>query len=133
MPFEIPSAAFDANEHARNKAIRANQLEASILQQYKDSFEDFWGVSGGDVTTESGTEFVSYGSRYTTEEMQSVIDILGTAVIQILTAAAGLTQFIDAAYPGVLPDRYKKAAFNYSIGQNGLSIGELNEFWKVKE
>ena len=135
MPFEIPTASFDASEHARNKAIRANQLEASILQQYKDSFEDFWGVSGSDVTTDvdgvSVTAFVSNGSRYSVQEMQQVIDTLGAAAIQILTGAAGLTQFIDAAYPGVLPDRYKTAAFTYTIGQNGLVIGNLNEFWNV--
>lgn len=117
MPFEIPVSTFNAQEHAANKVIRSNQLEETILQQFKSAYEDFWGVSPGN------------GSRYSVEEMQSILNVLGSTAIAIMTAASGLVQFIEAAYPGVLEDKYKAAAFNYTIGQSGVTLTELNEAW----
>ena len=143
MPFEVPASTFNALEHATNKALRANQLEVTILQQFKASYEDFWGVSGSDKTeTVKGdpdatpptedtqvTTFVGAGSRYSVEEMQSILNVLGATAIQILTAAAGLVQFIELAYPSVLADRYKVAAFDYTIGPSGLTLTGLNSAW----
>jgi hypothetical protein len=135
MPFDVPVQSFDAIEHAKNKVLRANQLEETILQQFKASYEDFWGVSGSDKTETVDdvpvTTFVGGGSRYSLEEMQSVINAMGATVVEILTAAVGLTQFIEAAYPGVLPDRYKTAAFEYTIGQNGITLTKLSDVWAV--
>lgn len=134
MPFEVPTQAFNANEHARNKLIRANQLEQVILQQFVAAYEDFWGVSGSDQTTEVDgqpvTQFVGAGSVYTVEQMQSVLDAMPQAIaIDVLTDAAQLVGFIDTAYPGVLPDRYKTAAFAYSIGQSGIVLSGLQPAW----
>jgi hypothetical protein len=135
MPFEVPTESFNSTEHATNKVLRANQLEALILQQFKASFEDFWGVSGSDKTEtvdgEEVTTFVGGGSRYSVEEMQSILNTLGATAIQIMTAAAGLVQFIDAAYPGVLQDRYKTAAFEYTIGPSGITLTKLSDAWAV--
>jgi hypothetical protein len=117
MPFELPAATFNATEHATNKVLRANQLQETILQQFKSSYEDFWGVT------------VDAGSRHSVAQMQAITDVMGATAIQILTAAAGLVQFIDAAYPGVLEDRYKGAAFDYTIGQSGLTLTGLNSAW----
>jgi hypothetical protein len=133
MPFEVPTASFDATEHARNKVLRSNQLEELILQQYKASYEDFWGVSGSDKTEtvdgEQVTTFVGGGSRYSVEEMQTVLGVLGATAIQIMTAANGLVTFIDASYPGVLPDRYKTAAFEYTLGPGGITLTKLSDAW----
>jgi hypothetical protein len=133
MPFEVPTTTFNALEHATNKALRANQLEETILEQFKASYEDFWGTSGSDATKEvDGVQvsaFVGGGSRYTVEEMQSIVNVLGATAIQILTAAAGLVQFIDVAYPGVLADRYRVAAFDYTIGPSGLTLTGLKSAW----
>jgi hypothetical protein len=135
MPFEVPVKTFDAVEHAKNKVLRANQLEETILQQFKSSYEDFWGVSGSEkketVDGVETTTFVGGGSRYTVEEMQSILNTMGATAIQILTAAAGLTQFIEAAYSGALPDHYKTAAFEYEVGQNGLTLTKLADAWAV--
>jgi hypothetical protein len=135
MPFELPTSTFNALEHATNKALRANQLEVTILQQFKASYEDFWGVSGSETTNEVDgaqiTTFVGGGSRYSVEEMQSVLNTLGATAIAIMTAAGGLVQFIDIAYPGVLEDRYKSAAFEYNIGENGLVILDLKQEWQT--
>jgi hypothetical protein len=121
MPFELPTVAFNATEHATNKVLRANQLQETILQQFKSSYEDFWGVT------------VDAGSRHSVSQMQAIIDVMGATAIQILTAAAGLVQFIDAAYPGVLEDRYKGAAFDYTIGQSGLTLTGIKSAWLPPE
>jgi hypothetical protein len=135
MPFEVPTLTFNALEHATNKALRANQLEVTILEQFKASYEDFWGVSGSETTNEVDgvqvTTFVGGGSRYSVAEMQSIITTLGATAIAIMTAAGGLVQFIDIAYPGVLADRYKGAAFDYTVGPSGLTLSELNAAWAV--
>ncbi len=141
MAFEIPPPKFDAYEHARNKAIRSNQFLELVLQQFTDAYESFWGVSGStqpinddDGNPTDKTEFVGGGSRYTTEEMQSVIDALGPqALVAILTQTAGFTQFLNAAYPGVLADRYQKAAFDYKMDETGIHLVGLNEIWAKKE
>ena len=138
MPFEVPEQSFNANEHARNKLLRANQLEQVILQQFVSAYEDFWGVSGSDQTTEVDgeqvTTFVGAGSVYTVEQMQSVLDAMPQATaIDVMTDAAQLVGFIDLAYPGVLADRYKTAAFTYTIGQAGITLTGLQSSWTPPE
>lgn len=138
MPFEVPQQSFNANEHARNKLLRANQLEQVILQQFVAAYEDFWGVSGSYQTTEVDgeqvTAFVSDGSVYTVEQMQSVLDAMPQATaIDVLTDAAQLVGFIDLAYPGVLEARYKTAAFTYTIGQSGITLTGLQSAWTPPE
>lgn len=145
MPFEVPVKSFDHVEHAKNKVLRANQLEELILQQFKASYEDFWGVSGSDktetVTEEVDgeqvetqvTNFVGGGSRYSVEEMQGIINTLGATAIEIMTAASGLTAFIDAAYAGSLPARYKAAAFEYTSGPSGITLTKLSDIWAVPQ
>ena len=135
MPFEVPTSTFNAQGHATNKVLRSNQLEVTILEQFKAAYEDFWGVSGSESTNGVDgvqvTTFVGGGSRYSVADMQSILNVLGATAIQILTAAAGLVQFIDIAYPGVLADRYKGAAFDYTVGPSGLTLSELNAAWEV--
>ena len=133
MPFEVPTSTFNAQEHATNKVLRSNQLEETILQQFKSAYEDFWGVSGSDdvkgIDEGQSPAFASNGSRYSVAEMQSILDILGTTAIQIMTAAGGLVQFIEAAYPGVLAERYKGAAFEYEEGPSGIKLTKLADVW----
>jgi hypothetical protein len=143
MPFEVPTSTFNVLEHATNKVLRSNQLEETILQQFKSAYEDFWGVSGSDQTkTVKGdpeatpptedtqvTTFVGAGSRYSVEEMQAILDALGATAIAIMAAAGGLVQFIDAAYPGVLADRYKAAGFDCEMTAGGLKLTKLAEVW----
>ncbi len=138
MPFEVPEQSFNANEHARNKLLRANQLEQVILQQFVAAYEDFWGVSGSHQTSEVDgqqiTEFVPNGSVYSVEQMQSVLDAMPQATaIDVLTDAAQLVGFIDLAYPGVLADRYKTAAFTYTIGQSGITLTGFQPAWAPEE
>ena len=120
MPFEVPTSTFNALEHATNKVLRANQLQEMILTQFKESFHDFWGVSSPPT-----------GSRYTTEEMQAIIDVMPATVVDILTDAAQFYGYIAGAYPDAIESKYSTAAFEYNIVENGLVILDLKQEWQA--
>ena len=125
MAFPIPTQTFIALEHARNKAIGSNQFTDGVLTQFKATFEEFWGVSGLD----ENEIFVGKGSRYSLAEMQSIVDALGAGLMEIMTQAAAFTEFLNAAYPGVLPVRYQQAAFDYTVSQSGVILTGVNAAW----
>ena len=118
MAFQIPTAPLNVAEHARNSVIRLNQrIEADVIAFVSD-YEDFWGVSGTDSIDDETQEpvFVSNGSVYTLEQMQSKVDAMPQAVAMSLLMLAGLKrdmitsaeQFLGEDY---LPQRYKLPAF----------------------
>lgn len=136
--FTVPEVKFDPTEHARNKAIRSNQFFEMVLSQFRSTYDEFWGVSGSDKTTEvegeQVTTFVGGGSRYTVTEMQSILAAMPMATaIDILTGTAQFVVFIEGAYPGVLADRYKTAAFTYTLDQSGIVLTALSAAWSVPE
>lgn len=122
MPYPIPEDQFDAIEHARNKVVRANQLQELILQQYTSTYQDFWGVS--DPPT---------GSRYTTEQMQQVINAIPQSVaIDMLQDSRAFADFVQSAYPGLLDAKYSQSAFAYTLHNgNTIVIGELLPAWQA--
>lgn len=124
MGYPVPEIGFDAAEHARNKVIRANQLQEIILQQYKDTYQDFWGVTDPPS-----------GSRYSTEEMQRVINAIPQAVaIDMLQDSRAFADFVNTAYPGLLDAKYSTSAFNYTLHNgNTIVIGALRDVWKAPE
>lgn len=137
MPFEVPTESFNATAWAANKALRLNQREASILQNFIADYESFWDVSGSDKTEtidgEQVTTFVGGGCIHTTEEMQAIIDALGTAVFMaIATAASKMIAYIEDN-GGTVPDRYKSPAFDYTIGPGGIVLTGLASVWAVPE
>lgn len=120
--YPVPEEAFDAREHARNKVLKANQLQASILEGYKGAFEDFWGV-----------QWPPKGSRHTTAEMQQIVNAIPQSVaLDMLQDSQALREFINAAYPGALPTQYQSTAFVVTIHNgNTIVIGELKDMWKA--
>lgn len=118
----MPEIGFDAAEHARNKVRRANQLQDLILQQYIDTYHDFWGVTDPPS-----------GSRYTTSEMQQVINAIPQSVaIEMLQDSRSFADFVNSAYPGSLAAKYSESAFAYTIHNgNTIVIGELKDAWKA--
>ena len=120
--YPVPEETFDAREWARNKVLRANQLQASILEGYKGAFEDFWGV-----------QWPPKGSRHTTAEMQQIINAIPQSVaLDMLQDSQALREFINAAYPGALPTQYQSTAFVVTIHNgNTIVIGELKDIWKA--
>lgn len=125
MAFPVPPKVFNALDHARNKAIESNQFTDSVLTQFRSTFEEFWGVAG---SVKNGF-FIGSGSRYSLAEMQSIIDALGAGLLDIMGQATAFTQFVDAAYPGALPDRYQQAAFDYTIEPTGVVLTGVNAAW----
>lgn len=121
MPYELPTVPFDAFEHAKNRVLRANQFEVLVLQQFKEMYHDFWGVSDPPA-----------GSRYTVEEMHAVLDAMPmSTAIDMMTDAATFYGFVSQAYPGAMPEQYGTAAFDYTIGQTGITLTGLKPVWET--
>lgn len=120
--YPVPEETFDAREWARNKVLRANQLQETILDQYRATFEDFWGV-----------QWPPKGSRHTTAEMQQIVNAIPQSVaLDMLQDSQALREFINAAYPNALPTQYQSTAFAVTIHNgNTIVIGELKDIWKA--
>jgi hypothetical protein len=120
--YPLPPQGFDALDHARNKVLRANQLQELILQQYRATYEDFWGVTSPPT-----------GSRYTTEQMQQIINTIPqSTALDMMADSRAFGAFIEQAYPGVLPGAYRDSAFEMTI-HNGdtIVVGQLRAEWQT--
>ena len=119
--YPLPPDAFNAGEFARNKVLRANQGRAAILQEFISLYNDFWGV------TEPGK-----GSRHTSSEMQQIINIMPQATaLQMLSDSNALRDFIAGVAPGVIPTAYLDTAFEATITNSTIIIGNLRPAWQV--
>ena len=119
--YPLPPDAFNAGEFARNKVLRANQGRAAILDQFVALYNDFWGVS------EPGK-----GSRHTSAEMQQIINIMPQATaLQMLRDSNALRDFIVAVAPGVIPTAYMDTAFETTITNSTIIIGNLRPAWQA--
>lgn len=122
MKYPEPNQTFDALDHARNKVLRANQFQELVIQQYKNSFEDFWGLN-----PEGGT-------RYSVEEMQAVLDVMPQATaIDVLGDSAGFVAYLMQAYPGLLEEKYQSSAWDYTISEGAITVTGLKPIWEKKE
>ena len=136
MPFEVPTRpTFDADLWAQNKVLKLNQREVSVFGEFIGDYQSFWEVSGSDKTeTVDGVEvttFVGGGSRHTVEEMQAILDAIGTAgFVAVATASSKMSAYIEDN-GGTVPDRYKTAAFEYTIGPSGITLTKLSDAWAV--
>lgn len=134
MPFEVPAETFNAKEWAKNKIIRLNQFEESVIKGFLLNFEAFWEVSGSveikEIDGQQVEVFVGNGSRHTVEEMQEVLDIIGTAgFVAVKTASDAMIAYIESQ-GGVIPDRYKSSPFEYEITPNGVKLTKLKAVWE---
>lgn len=119
--YPLPPDAFNAGEFARNKVLRANQGRAAILDQFIALYNDFWGVS------EPGK-----GSRHTSAEMQQIINIMPQATaLQMLSDSNGLRDFIVGVAPGVIPVAYMDTAFESTVTNSTIVIGNLRAAWQA--
>ena len=122
MNYPEPVKNFDSIDHARNKVLRANQFQELVIQQYKNAFEDFWGLNPDG------------GSRYTAQEMQAVLDAMPqSTAIDVLTDAGAFVTYIISAYPDQLPEKYQSAAWEYTVGENGIIVSSLKEAWEKED
>ena len=119
--YPIPPAAFDPVEWARNKILRANQLQELILQQFMAAYQDFWGVSDP-----------PNGSVHTVQQMQDIINSMPQATaLDIMQDSRGFSAYIESAYPGVLPAKYHDSAFDVTITNNTIIVGNLKPAWQA--
>jgi hypothetical protein len=118
MTYPTPTKGFDAIEHAVNKVLRANQFQDLVVQQYKNTYEDFWGLNP------------EGGSRYSVEEMQAVLDAMPqVTAIDMLQDANAFVVYVTQAYPGKLEDKYHATAWEYTTGEAGIVVSGLREAW----
>jgi len=119
MGYELPPVGFNAIEHATNKVLRANQFEELVLAQFMATYEDFWGVQSNG------------GSRYTTEQMQQILNAMPMlTAIDILTDAGAFRSYLIRAYPDKLPEKYRVAAWDYTDGESGIVLTQLRPEWQ---
>jgi hypothetical protein len=117
--YPVPDEQFIASEHARNKIIRANQFQQSVLSQWIATYLDFYGLA------ESG------GSRYTTQEMQAIIDVMPASLARdIMRDSAEFVAFVNKAAPGEIADKYQSPAFAMSDDGQTITVGDLRPEWQ---
>ena len=117
--YPVPDEQFNAAEHARNKIIRANQFQQSVLSQWIATYLDFYGLS------QSG------GSRYTTAQMQQIIDAMPAATARdIMSDSAAFVAFVNQAAPGAIAEKYQSPAFAMSDDGQQITVGDLRPEWQ---
>jgi hypothetical protein len=117
--YPVPGEEFIASEHARNKIIRANQFQQLVLSQWIATYLDFYGLA------ESG------GSRYTTAQMQAIIDAMPAATARdIMSDSAAFVQFVNTAAPGAIADKFQSPAFVMTDDGQTITVGDLRPEWQ---
>lgn len=117
--YPVPDEQFNAPERARNKIMRANQFQELVLEQWIATYLDFYGL------LESG------GSRYTTQEMQLIIDAMPAATARdIMADSAAFVAFVNTAAPGAITDKYQSPAFAMSDDGQQITVGDLRPEWQ---
>ena len=117
--YPVPEEQFNAIEHARNKIIRSNQFQQLVLAQWIATYLDFYGLA------ESG------GSRYTTPQMQEIIDVMPAATARdIMMDSAAFVSFVNTAAPGVIADKYQSPAFVMTDDGQAITVGDLRPEWQ---
>jgi len=127
MPYNLPEVQFDAVGEARKKIEQANGFQLHVVSQFIATYEEFWGLNPGGANDPGG-------SRYSTMEMQAILDAMPMATaIDILQDASEFKTFVNSAYPGQLPAKYHESAWDYVVGQDGITLTALKDVWKKAE
>jgi hypothetical protein len=117
--YPVPGEEFIASEHARNKIIRANQFQQLVLEQWIATYLDFYGL------------LPDGGSRYTTPQMQAIIDAMPAATARdIMGDSAAFVAFVNQAAPGAIADKYQSPAFMMSDDGQQITVGDLRPEWQ---
>ena len=117
--YPVPDEGFNALEHARNKILQANQFQQLVLLQWTATYEEFYGL------------LPEGGSRYTTQQMQAVIDAMPAATARdIIADSAAFVSFVNTAAPGAIGDRYQSPAFEMTDDGITITVGDLKPAWQ---
>ena len=117
--YPVPDEQFNAAERARNKIMRANQFQELVLEQWIATYLDFYGL------------LPDGGSRYTTQEMQAIIDAMPAATARdIMADSAAFVAFVNQAAPGAIADKYQSPAFVMTDDGQQITVGDLRPEWQ---
>ena len=117
--YPVPHEAFNALEHARNKILRANQFQQTVLTQWFATYHDFYGLQPNG------------GSRYTTAQMQAIIDAMPAATARDIIADSGaFVAFVNTAATGAIVDKYQSPAFEMADDGAAITVGDLKPAWQ---
>ena len=117
--YPLPAESFNAIEHARNKILQVNQFQQLVLQQWIATYEEFYGL------------FPEGGSRYTTQQMQAVVDAMPAATARdIIADSAAFVSFVNTAAPGAIGDKYQSPAFEMTDDGITITVGDLKPAWQ---
>lgn len=117
--YPLPAKPFDPIEHARNKILRANQFQQTVLTQWFATYHDFYGLEPNG------------GSRYTTAEMQAIINAMPEATARDIIADSGaFVAFVNKAAPGAIGQKYQSPAFEMTDDGTSITVGNLKPAWQ---
>ena len=117
--YPVPDEQFNAIVHARNRIMRANQFHLSVLSDWLATYHDFYGL------------LPDGGSRYTTQEMQAIIDAMPAATARdIMADSAAFVAFVNTAAPGAITDKYQSPAFVMTDDGQTITVGDLRPEWQ---
>ena len=117
--YPLPAESFNAIEHARNKILQANQFQQLVLQQWISTYREFYGL------------LPEGGSRYTTQQMQAVVDAMPAATARdIIPDSAAFVSFVNTAAPGAIVDKYQSPAFEMTDDGTVITVGNLKPAWQ---
>ena len=117
--YPVPDESFNALEHARNKILQANQFQQLVLQQWIATYEEFYGL------------LPESGSRYTTQQMQAVVDAMPASTARdIIADSAAFVSFVNTAAPGAIGDKYQSPAFEMLDDGTSITVGDLKPVWQ---
>ncbi len=115
MPYELPTPAFNARLYAENRVVAANAFRSHVIQQFTNQYEEFWGLNREEVGL---------------EEMQLILNELGSVAVEILTDAAVYAAALFQNYPGELAEKYLTAPYSYTTDTGAIVLTELKEVWQ---
>lgn len=129
MTYQLPNEAFNTNQAARNRVIKAQQFRDHIVQQYKSSYDAMWQTPR------------THGDRaLTMEQMQAVIDEMQPTMAEILQDSSAFVQFVVDTYPEALQDdnplfpvRYTGSPYEYTVDQNRIQLTALKSEWEAQD
>lgn len=97
-----PEAPNEVKQFAAGLAGRANQVADQLVQMYRANFEMLWYRDGWDKSN-----------------VQAIADEMGVAFTQMMAKNRALGEFIDAQYPGQIPESELASPISYTVNPDG--------------
>lgn len=118
MKYQIEKT-FPVEIYASDRITMANQFRQDVIGDYKQMYENFWGLNREEVDMEA---------------MQRILDRLGIAGLEILQDAGKYVEGIVTAFPDELDKKYHSSPYEYTSEAPGrIVLQSLKEAWQPEE